>query len=763
MKLLIIWNDDTFSKKLEAIFENATVVVSKEQLKEEMDDIKQYTAILLLCELNYSETLAYIQMQRLSGINVAKSIRLANIGIPVIFVSFLSRKQVYDNKIERSILNAIGHNFIQLPCNPSLLEETATAMQPLNDLEMYDIVQNYCDPVGCARNVIHSLNGLRGFTITNDTSTGIAIKIKEAIRQVYELFKQNANDRLNEFERDFLPLTNDNINKAINYAELTSNELIDKFIDITSISYKLSADRKWKILLLDDEITPSHPLITALNERNVTVICVNNSNDALLALEEDAKTQCEIMIVVSDYRLERVVEEVKLHQPIQGYRFLQELTTLDHSDNPVLPFKPFVRMVAFSALPRKFLMKSFSNFGLRVDIFSKKDYLDNTKTIDLLCNNLIEIGNEQAEATVRLPGLFSEKWALFEPFYRHHRNSNGYKQKEEYINEKARLYCLGIMENKYPFDLDNYTALNLDAEKATPGNEKYYTIFINKMICRRVALWFTQQYKTRDIQTIHRIIRGNQYTGKETLITAKNQIYTNLALSLDDFPWNLTIEEKRWLVFEMNIPYIDELEKEELAIIQRMNQKIDTWIEDNKLKNKLHTYNLAGTCESGKLFLPKFSSIRIFLFKLIPVVSNSNKHIASLQSLVISLQSQIPACFISQNVEKISAYLRLFGSRLSAAKPIKNETIVISNQDIFLEDIVSMAWKGMNETDKLAFFTNAYLFYNEQQIDKTKLRSKEDWLAALIEFHEREMKNYYGDSTAFNEYNSPGIKESLTT
>lgn len=751
MKILIYWNNTIYAQQLRSFFGQATIVLSNEQLHAEMPNTATYDLIIILCELNYTTAQAVAQTQQLHGIELAKKLRLLGIKAPIIFTSFLTRKQAYNNKLDKALLIAIGHAFVQLPCLPAAFTEAACHMQPLHELELYDIVQNYCDPAGAVRSVMHSLNGLKGFDNKADTSNDITHKIITAITQVHEFFKQNAAACIAEFESNFLPLTNENINGAISFAEHAGTSLLEQFAHIHSISDKLCADRNWRILLLDDEITASHQLVTELTARNITVTCVNNAEEAKLALEKDAQTQHEIMVVVSDYRLESTELGVKLHQPIQGYRFLQELAAIDYSNNPAVPCKPFVRMVALSALPRKFLMKSFGNYGLRVEVFSKKDYLKNTSTIDLLCNNLVEIGNEQAEAVIKLPGLFSEKWALFEPFYRYHRNNNGYKQQEAYITERARLYCLGVLDNTFPFDLEGYTALNLDAEKARPDNDKYYTVFLNKLICRRVALWFMQHYKYKDLQTIHRVIRGNQYTGKETLITAKNQIYTNLALSPDDFPWNITVEEKRWLIFDMQIPGIDELEKEELAIIGKMNKLITAWITESKLKAQLIKFNIVHNDNQTIPYLPKFSSIRLFLFKLIAVVSGNSKHIAALQSLVIALQSQIPTSYVSNNVEKINAYLKLFGNRLSLVKPITNETIEISNQNIFLEDIVSQACQNMNETDKLLFYTNAYLFYNEPGINKSTLSTKAAWQQALMEFHNREMKNYYWDSFTFNE------------
>ena len=125
------------------------------------EKLREVKFIILLCELNCNEIGEQIKRQELYGIELAKKIRREGITVPIIFTSFLSRKQVYKDRLERGILNSIGHSFIQLPFNLEQLVEEAAKMKPLNELEMYDIVHNYCSLGGIIKMLLHSLSGLQ--------------------------------------------------------------------------------------------------------------------------------------------------------------------------------------------------------------------------------------------------------------------------------------------------------------------------------------------------------------------------------------------------------------------------------------------------------------------------------------------------------------------------------------------------------------------------------------------------------------------------
>ena len=90
--------------------------------------------------------------------------------------------------------------------------------------------------------------------------------------------------------------------------------------------------------------------------------------------------------------------------------------------------------------------------------------------------------------------------------------------------------------------------------KTKKDQEAFFKRFQNYLVARRIALWLYAKNKkglpvSIDSRRIAEILTGQKYP-----TDAYRQILsTNLGLSLDDFPKNITIEERRWLQYEMQL------------------------------------------------------------------------------------------------------------------------------------------------------------------------------------------------------------------
>ena len=768
MQPLLFWNNTPYAQCLAGVFGKENVITDCESLENATQNWNRFNSIIVLCELNWSVNSSAASLQSLQGIELVKDLRRRRVKLPVIFTSFLSRKQVYANKLDKAIVNAVGHRFVQLPNKPEQFKEKLSEVHPLNELELYDIIHNYCSIGGIVKMLLHSLNGLQNVLNGSlDTSDVVREKLRNAILQVYQVFNKEASEALAAFDNEFVVLTVNNLNRAIRFVESRGTELIDIYSPDEQSNSIIKAKGNWKLLLLDDEITEGHILIEKLRARDVDIICTDNANDAKQIVENETL----LSLVVSDYRLEEEIDRVKVHQEVQGYQFLKEVSEKRPG---------YLRLVALSSLPRKFLMESFKHYGLRTEIFSKRDYLENEATINLLCDELVEIGNENAEAIVRTPGITSETWQYFEPFYWHHRNSINYEANERYINQKASEYCEGIKENRFPFRLSGYTSLNLDGkakpiieiknkktgEETIQTNEKVFKIYFEKCICRRVALWYTQYNKAATVKDVHKIIQGNDYTGILTASTPKNQVNINLALSLDEFPWNMTIEEKHWLMYHMNVTDIEKTEQKELAVLKAFSHSINRWLIENELFDKIivkaefeHFFS-----DGKERYGSNFRMTKLFLHKIYLFLVGHDELVQGLQKEIIQWQSRIfPQTGLSDNIVKFKTYLEDLRKKLKYTKSITREAKVKTDtQEEFYSNIArSAASKIKNKHELPQFGANAQLFYNcsdevlkdefNFEINKADLRSQQNWIEALISFHNKQIEMYEGSNVSFDE------------
>lgn len=727
MEYLVIWNKE---EEHPVFFERAVLAFSYEQAKTKLE-AKQYRLVIILCELEYDIDGRPKAIELLSGIELGKQLRRDGIRIPFIFVSFLSRAKVYDDKPGRGIINAVGHRFIRLPFNWEKLEATAKIL-PLSELEAHDIIFNYCSLDGLVRLLLHTLTGSKVLLINApEKASQIKAKIRQVIIRIHQVFNKDAGLALMAFDSQFVEIDLYNIAEAIRMVEGVGLNLIEYCCaEPEELQRRPKANGDWKLLVLDDELTEEHTLFRRLTERNVSFVLSHTVEEARRLVRQEPL----MSLVVSDYRLEQEEEGVKVHQEIQGYHFLQELS----QEKP-----NYTRLVALSSLPRRFLMESFKHFGMRVDIFSKRDYFENDATIELLCNELVELGNENAAVIARGPRIAAETWQYFEPFYRYHRSSVSYTANESYISYRAKQYCEGIRQDRYLFRLSGYTALNLNSSKSRPDNEKAFRIYLEKCICRRVALWYSQFNSMATLTDIHRAIQGLDYLGAFSSGTPRNQINYNLALSLEEYPWNMTVEEKLWLSTEMNQEDPTSTEKYEELILQEIANGLRNWLKRHGLED----------VTTMPAYYSNFRMLRLFLYRLYMDLLGRDELIEDLKRLLNQWEGQQLKKPYSTNVKKLKSFIKYIGQRMRFTKFVTQEALVtINNSDEFCRDLVEEIIKRIPESEKNDFQANVYIFYHEQHEHRRQsFDTKKEWINALMAFHKKEMSNLKANGLAFDE------------
>ena len=519
-----------------------------------------YEGLIISCEMRKEIT---GNRSELAGIALAQALRRNGYKGGILLVSFLSRQQVLQLKPEYTLINTTGHGFIQLPKNPTQWISTLQAIRPLNDLEWYDISKNYCNRLGIIRMELHSLFGLIHDVKT--TKAVICQKLIAVLKQVETFFHEPVDHLLDKISASMEKSSKEKVTALVSEINNCCQEIIDRAANAGSVNETIQ--HHWSAIFLDDEIGSEHQLIQLLKKRGVSVNCFSKADDALCYLRAQQRSGNLPALVISDDRLEEEVNGIRLHQPTQGYVFLKQIAAMDHH----------ISLVAFSAMPRAFLLESFRHYDICVDIFSKKDYLESQHSLHLLVDELIRKGDLAYQTRIRLPRMSSPNWAFFESFYLSHQQSKDYQANENYIALKAKSYCEEYIRGHHLFDLTGYTT-KLAGKNKTPDQPKAFNDFLEKMICRRAVLWFTQRnpHKIYSPDEVLPFLKGRQFEGDESSSTAKNQVNTNLALRLTEFPWNATVEERNWLIHDMGLPHqpIERVESEEHQILQHVTPQI---------------------------------------------------------------------------------------------------------------------------------------------------------------------------------------------
>jgi len=559
--IIVFWREP-YPEHFESSFGQHNIHLSLSEFSDsKIHEMNSLKGIIILCELNYNEKGESIKLQDFYGLKLAKEIRLRDVKTPILFTSFLSRKQIYSNKPEREIINTVGHDFIQLPVKPEMFIESLRNLNPLNSLELYDIQNSFCSKAGMVSELTHSLGDIK--TKTNVDKKEVIIDI---IMKISNIYNENPTELINEIEA--ISDTSANLDRLIRKVQAYGDKLISIYSPQSTIEINRE-NRNWKILWLDDEVSREHILIKKMKEFGIDVILFSDTLNAIEYLEDDWKGKNEIRVVIADYRLYEEKEGVKVHQKIQGYTFLKDIASSGH----------MIRLAALSHLPRKFLLYSFKNFNIKIDVFSKSDYLKDDNTIDLLCKELVQLGDENEEAIFSMPD-YASGWKHLKDTYVLYRNCPEYTYIENKISDKAKKFATYYDSNgKFP------EPIPFNKAPFNPGKniEKTIEKFQHYWLGRRLAIWLGC-IKNLSNKVIAETLK------QKSCSDYKQVISQYLGLRIEDYPFGITIEEKNWLHYQMEVPIYEDFDYSK-SILNKLQGLLIEYLKEIKVLNSKITLN----------------------------------------------------------------------------------------------------------------------------------------------------------------------------
>lgn len=724
MKSIILWNNDKYGETLNSVLKGSYLISNTDDFLENVREINSYNAILILCELNWSfdNKSANISSNSFSGIEIAKELRrVYNINLPIIFCSFLQLKEVYSSNTE--ILTTIGHNFIQLPFSIDLLNnlliEKSNQGCKLSQMELNDIKSFYCDKEGILIRELHAINHFLNIKINEENQVVIYQNFLNIYLNICDLFSFDKFQSEIEFKNIYSNITNENINQVVQYITHKGNEFLKNINKSESNEYSSNNKFPWKILLLDDEINKDHELIKQMQINNINVICVDNADDAEDELKKDWKKENSIMVVIADYRLYNNINGIKHHQKVQGYQFLKNITTSDH----------LVRLVAFSGLQRKFLLNSFKHFNIRTEVKSKTDYLNTKETRQLFCEEMIELAEENWEAIEALPTKCAGFENNLKDAYKEFRLHPDYNKKESNISITSREYIWEIQQqiaNGEEIRIGAIENIKSPLAKTKKDPEAFFKRLQNYLTARRIALWLYAANKKGlgvfiDSRRIAEILTDQKYP-----TDAYRQILsTNLGLSLDDFPKNITIEERRWLHYDMQLNVLRDIEQMNPVFIKLSKVYKEYIAADKSLEELLskskhllhHKYKLTDYSISfTKDFSPELKTstdVRVLFLWIAGIIKKDKSKLSSIKPLVSKLRFTL-----FQSRDRVIYLKNLFEYFNAIFSILFKEQVVLANPSAKVKDKSTFQEKSVSKRNDS--FDRAYQLLLEGELPNDK-------------------------------------------
>lgn len=581
MKPILLWNDSHLSQTISDIRGSWSIFTNYQEWSKKNLDFKEYSCLIVLCELNWSDDRQSVKLQEFEGINLVKRLRLeCDLKLPVLFLSFMSLKALITSGNE--ILGTIGHDFLQLPCHPNEWEIQVRKIRPLSDIELRDVQLFSCKPDGIVNLKLHQLQGLVARSAQMPREQ-IWVELENSLQQIFSFYKVDVSETAVSFKGKFEKFDTSQLNAAIRFIEQAAEELKEKYSDSgTPLKNVTEKVRPWRMLLLDDEIDSQSILVQELQKKGVKTFCTSTAEQAMKILIEDEGLRNEITLLFCDYRLEEQIGSVKRQQAIQGYAFLQDV------GNKFL--SRLVSAIVYSGMPRQFLLETYRTFRMRTEIISKKDFkLNDPASIAYLVQRILETGDANYNALLALP-LASSGWKdhLHETYLRF-RNLPDFDRREADICE----YCTNWI-SRFKAGLNPSTPM-IKGDTFNPGKkeseEEKMERFEAFMKTRRLTIYLNLYFQGKtEEERQNLLIRHLALHARDSSYSKPDQkkrfFSQTLGLKRESFPFGSTMEELSWLHYDMRVDVLNHYRKfrEKLRVTDIL---IGEYIENNRIYKKL--------------------------------------------------------------------------------------------------------------------------------------------------------------------------------
>lgn len=593
MQSLVVWNNTIYAKKIADFFGKDFVITDSEALSETAKNLDKYSFLIVLCELTWTLDSETKNSQNLYGVDLAQDFRRKGVNLPIIFTSFLSRKQILKQHAQSEILKFVGHDFVQLPACPHVFKNTADRfideetkkIKKLSPLELRDVQLFACNPEGIVNAKVHQIPYLSE-KLNKYGSGFVKNELENCIVDMYAAFQENYSSFLSAFQNKFSEIDKENVEEAIDVVTDQAKKMINEFKRKTGETIASTEKKPWQILLLDDELNKHSKIVKALEENGVKVHCTPTANEAFKLLEKDVTLRSKITVIITDYRLfEQAEDDVEVQQKMQGYTFLQEVERKFYSR--------IITAVIYSGMARQFLLDNLNSFKLKTEKYSKQDFKPSDPgAINYLVSRIIELGDYNYKTLLAFP-LGNEGWKNhLHPYYLQYRNLPDYENRERVVSDYCKQWLEQFRNNQNP----PTPMIKGDAFGAKQKEKTEQTIerFIAYYKTRRIAIYLYLHFeyiRKKDTRREVAAILMPTYKPDTKEARIKGFYSQVLGLSLTEFPFGATFEELNWFEYDLGIKVLDDYSRYRVRM-NEMENNVGNFIADDKsLTNILRQNN----------------------------------------------------------------------------------------------------------------------------------------------------------------------------
>ncbi|MDH6357782.1 hypothetical protein [Parabacteroides sp. PF5-9] len=398
-KILICWNDTEYLRTIKKEIENITEVKKKRQVhkyavelfydKDSLSAITQKADyIIILCELLWSHddnsAPCYSEM---NGIKLAQHLRREeNIRIPILFVSFLSRKYIIQHP-DAKIINtpALKHEFYRLPSNPTeWLNELKKMSGKMSELDLIYTKRRFCGIVGLLEQIRHDVSScwtkellkekLKEIQYANN-HTDLSFKRKiSSLEDQIELLQKEANNK-KRADKTYVVVHNkfkELCTIAISYIQEEGKHDVE-----------ITQEDKYKILYLEDDYSKENVIdsrikhfIEAMENQDLNVKHISQPNYNQHFLRNSDSTN-KYNAIICDIEIWEKNDEVRKLTCL-GFDYIQKLSNTYH-----LPV-----YIILSNVTRSLHSSILNNLNVQVNMYSKSDVLASDSTIQVFIDGI---------------------------------------------------------------------------------------------------------------------------------------------------------------------------------------------------------------------------------------------------------------------------------------------------------------------------------------------------------------------------------------
>lgn len=448
------------------VIDGIEIISPKAFLEKKIDESEN---IIVLCEINIDKNDKTINRTEFYGIKFVQELRRKKYKNKVLFVSFCDR--VYLSKDPtHSIINTVGHDFLQLPIKSPLYAQSIDHIDVLSETSLLICNNSYCSNHGLINHLTHTLR-------SNKQVTGLyrneLIVILENIASLYSL-----SPPLSDFDTKFASLTDSNIEEAINFVEnygekiKSENPETDSGVEVISKPYT-----NYEILWLDDEACTDDLLYKTLTNEtglNLKVHLVDSFEKAEILIQNDNLLRPKIMLAIVDYMLLHEKDGVKVQRNKQGFDFIKWVT-----------FKGIpLKILALSSMQRTLQNWLTESYGISIKSIPKKAFnLNSEAGVNYVVEEAIKLANQNWMQINRKPSSAVWEEYLLPSYIQIARDRNYYNIEND-ISQMAlrwvRTFSTGNINPGFiKFGTNNYAHKTTNSFGYSGNSDKFFTNLTN--------------------------------------------------------------------------------------------------------------------------------------------------------------------------------------------------------------------------------------------------------------------------------------------